>query len=744
MADIKLPEIRPIRVASAAGDIERAGAQFAGAMDEVGAALSGFDKASILADAHAAEVRRATFMEPFHKTQQENPTLTYDEVAGFFPGGQVPPEVENLFTRDVQDPNGKTRREVDPNATAPFYRIAPDVFRVQSQAAREAAAQGITGKGWQTKFLEATTQDDLRQFQAVQAAAVGASKVAATAQLQSAVEYHMAAAARGVPGSVERAMAAADAIPLPAQRVAALEAVPKMQREVALNAALNAGGTFDEQREAARAGMAAVKENTFARPLSADEQAARLHQFQTRLGQIDKAEYDGVKQGWDEKFHEGFQLRDPLERQRFFLNLEGSIPAALTQEDYNPRLEALRKAQRGEERENNMAVYASLRQDGDRRLRQMSIGEVLGLAPYLNEVTHQKVIDLWGAIDKGKLQPLPDFIDAAIYKALELRGYKNPKDANNAEYFRTMGTYGAVRLALDSRDSRTPITVAEAVEAVDNVVGNADARTTSWAPDSGYLDRKATLDVGLRRVLEKRLPPGTPVTSSLLADEQAKYEKVRPQVEAAWDAVTDGRELPPQVAAQIYGDFTYARPNVERTMRERALAAGKPLTGPIPEPLVLQEIVLRRYGSSKDAARVQQAREGQMADIGRKEVKAGADADRPYAESYAKREALPSKVAKALGLDVLPGDPAFVARAYEEYNKSLNVAGEPVYNASGRAALKEEFAPLFQQQEADQRAAYEQYAAEWRQTHPPLVFGGIEMRNDPPSFDDWKKRQGAR
>lgn len=345
--DLRLPGIEPARPApSAAGAIDRAGAQFKDATD----AVSGLMYETELADI-AVQTQEATLnvQKGLNDALDEIKSGTYftpAEVKAKF-GGNVPADVK------LEEEDGT------PRAVIPIHEIARPLFEERAQKVAAAASGNIKASGWRAKFQQAAEADVERArteaYSWQRAQRLADNEIRSVSQYQQAVarrDWNTAGVILNGPGmSLEtREKLVAD--------------YPQMRTESELQDRIRSAQT-PEELDAVLADIAgnAVKSEEapdapFYAPLDSAAQwkftaTARERQSQIIAGQAAaaKREYDTGREAIGQKIEAAVARAEAEGLPAFtfysaaeLLADERKLPQGLKEEDYNSFLSHLRTA----------------------------------------------------------------------------------------------------------------------------------------------------------------------------------------------------------------------------------------------------------------------------------------------------------------------------------------------------------------------------------------------------------------
>lgn len=142
MADLKLPEIRPVGpITSAASDIERAGAQVNAAFQSLAQIPLEYDKAQVLREqTDARDIYNQAIRDALRVTKRQN--------------AFAPEDVQKIFGNDVPDSVRLTDDNGNPRTAIPSHEVTGPLFEHVSRIAKERARQAISGEGWRKKWDE--------------------------------------------------------------------------------------------------------------------------------------------------------------------------------------------------------------------------------------------------------------------------------------------------------------------------------------------------------------------------------------------------------------------------------------------------------------------------------------------------------------------------------------------------------------------------------------------------------------
>jgi hypothetical protein len=150
-----LPAIQPVAAPiSAANAIDRAGARFKQAADDVAGVLGEIEKAEVVAQTQEATLQTTKGLNDALHLAKSEPYVTPERVKELF-GGQVPDGID--LTEPVPGQADDAVRQA--RAVVPMHEIIGDVFERQSAAVVETAARNVKAPGWQKRFRDAAAVD---------------------------------------------------------------------------------------------------------------------------------------------------------------------------------------------------------------------------------------------------------------------------------------------------------------------------------------------------------------------------------------------------------------------------------------------------------------------------------------------------------------------------------------------------------------------------------------------------------
>lgn len=732
MANLKLPEINPIQVDLGAERFDRAGAQFNQAMGQTANVFAELDKATIIARSHQAALAADQGLDKFTDLQKRNPTLGFSEAAQLFGQDDVPPEVFERF-------RAPGTKDVNPDTQVPFHELAPHVFKYMARKSREDAAKGIEGIGWQTKFLAAREQDDLQRLQAVKAEAFAAQNAVNTTVLLDAAEQHIQ---RGNPAAAE---AAINAIPNPAVRAKGLLDLPARVRDRDLAANLNPPGTFDEQSAALTAQRAQIEANAFDKKMDDKERMQWLGAYDAKIAHVEKQRYQAEYQATAAPLVYAANL-PPDQQREHLINNPFFLPkdSRLTQEDAKRLLDWRDQMLKGENQQNDAAEYARLRENDDRALMAMSLAEVQALRGRFTDPTYQKLVDIRQR-GTGSRFKIPEDARGWMADVLEERKFdkkKDPIEYNNA-WFRLAAAY-------DERVARQGTNVSPDDIRADGVRLFKQSEKTEVG-DLGRLEER-----GFRTVISQlRQSQGRPAARE--NEYRVQIPRIRAaskDIKAAWEQMApENPDIEDTQIAQIFYEVDpvenpLGRQEVERQMRADFVKDGRRPPDKFTDAQAYAYVIARDHATTESQTKA-------------KQVAAAAEMEAQNKAANARAEALgisDERLARIAGVSKLPpveGLADEIKAAVEAERKAPYIidptrsGGATIKNpAVARVlakykpqldAVREADAAPAREQAAKDQAAYAEYAAKWKREHPPEVVMGVEMRNDPMTFEAWKK-----
>jgi hypothetical protein len=153
--DLKLPEIVPARVVPSAADaIDRAGASFKRAADDVAEPLLKEEMAQVATQTQEATLQSTRGMNDTLHLIKSTPYLEPQQVKDLF--GGVVPEGISLTEPVVGIDQQVTQQE---RAVIPMHEVSTELLSRRSKVIVDNAASNIKAPGWQTKFREAAAVD---------------------------------------------------------------------------------------------------------------------------------------------------------------------------------------------------------------------------------------------------------------------------------------------------------------------------------------------------------------------------------------------------------------------------------------------------------------------------------------------------------------------------------------------------------------------------------------------------------
>lgn len=686
MADLKLPEIRPVGpISSAAGDIERAGAQFNQAMQGLGEVDLQRLKARALTQSHEALLKKAQFDADFQKTLDENPIFNTETVRQMF-DGNVPPDVEGFISTRVGDQT-LTRNDIR------FHEIAPQLYARRSPVAIQAATAGIEMPKARVQAQQAMAVDDVKAAEAIHAKTVGLEHAVLSVRLGAIYDASVAARRWDQAGLV------VDAVPDAKVQAQLRAQLPLDRRNAEISDSLKpVGATYDEQKAGLMQARAAIEANQFIVPLNDKEQHAFLSAADAKIADITKAQYTAKVNGFAAPL---IQIRNlpPAQRRQAAIDSMWFLPVdhGLTEEDAS-KLQSLHdKLLNGEEVKDNLAMLAWLRESGDARLRSMSRGQVEAVLPNFSDATGKQIIDIWSKIQEGKNPVASDFYSPEFMK-LALQGLNRVLGTN--KYDDTKSFAQQPEDALQEVQRLLPALTAWRR-------ANPDGVLTKSLVDSWAAGLQGLRSPGTSGAVMKETDPGwfssadkvkTPLLQALnnlgydnsnrtFRDHAQKiFVEEKPYVDAAWQAVGETTEMPADLRVQVHALIApvvssgrlITNPNLKRIDAEilqtrRPEDQGKPITW--------KERVTRILYNMEEATPGARARANAEAERLAAVLAIAAAADAKRAEAKAAETNIPLQQMEAIQ-----------KQEREAATRPVDYTTDPAYKAELAAAQEQDYA----------------------------------------------------